>query len=1208
LADSVQRFAPDHPDAPLIYARALLKQGRAAEAAQGLAGRDDVESLILYAEACLAAQRVEEAAQACSTLLARFAVDAVPALGPLLRSVCRADPERFPGWMGFDSTLRLVGELIDAPSAVIDWCSAFLGHITADPKSAPRFAVDAPAELEAGLLRVRAGDRELLGSGLRWPVDFRETGWVVLEDRRLLGAVSLRWDPHSVLTVIVGPGRGERRIRLEPTANHALERPLDVLLYDLDMDRDTLEVVLSLPDGRHAPLVGSPLRLPGAVPRRIEALPALVTVPTPGRRSPLAVHIVIPVFSGLPETLACLRSVVATAPPSAVITVIDDATPDAELREALGSAARRGLFTLIRNGENLGFPRAANVGLRLHRDRDVILLNADTEVFPGWVEALSAAAYGGERIGTVTPFGEAASILTYASRPGAALTSAEAARAAAVARRVNAGEVIDLPVGVGFCLYVRRACLNDAGEFDELGFGRGYGEDHDLCLKARRRGWRHVAAPGVFVRHAGARSYGAERELLLRRNQRVLNYRHPGYDALLADFVRRDPLRAARRALDQHWLLEIAVKPVLLVSSRVSGEASRHVASRRRALEADGHTVLLLHADGAPTLTRTDTLRVEALGFQYLSYALPSDRAELGRWLEDMKLVRIELHHLVGVPGEILDLVLGLGVPHEVVVHDYVWVCPRLALVDGHGDYCGEPAIESCEVCVRTHGSSLEPDLTVAALRARSARVLGSAERVVVPTQDVRRRLSRYFPTIDPVVVPWEATLARPRPRKPRGAGPVRVLLLGAIDRARGHAVLLECARDAARRDLPLEFVLVGTSIDDPPLWESGRVFITGPCEEAEVAALLEREQGDVAWFPSVGPDTWCSALTPALAAGLPIAAFEGGAVGERLSEAGTGVLMPLGLPPGEINAELLRIAADLPRHDEGLRHDDTAMDMVTATDSDDPSAALAATVQLLTLPEGLYAFTVQGGGADGATGLKVPALQVGLAPLRSTGTVEFLCGPATVDRWLTGSGDVVTVRIAGGEASLLLTSIRTATSGVLAIDVRRLDGPAVNAPPAPVEPTEPPPVAQADPRVITLVHVPYLGDLTFADGWAGKPSENLWIEAFSVTIEAPDLPPVLEYCGVNENGNVSEWLGQGELCGARGRGVPLVAFAMRVRAEAHGEYVCRYRGRFLSGAVIGPFDDGRFCRSEAPGDPLVALELNLEPIVAAAPMVKYAG
>jgi GT2 family glycosyltransferase/glycosyltransferase involved in cell wall biosynthesis len=1217
LADGARRLAPEHPDAQLVYARALLNDGRAAAAAECLAGREDPESLVLRAEASQAAGRGDDAIRTCCLALTRFAVDSVPGLAALAGRLCRANPERFPGWMGLDSTLKLVGELTGVSAAIVNWCNASIGRISIRPDTSLEFSVDVPAHLEPGTLKVRAGDSDLLGSGLRWPLDFHHEGWVVLERRRLFGRVGLRWAPQPQLTVIVGPGRGERRIGLEPSSDHAVDRPFEIELHDLDLDRDTLEVMVMLPDGRLAPLVGSPLKLPGAEPWRVEPLPDYVTVPTPGRPARHPVNIVIPVFAGLKETLNCLRSVVATAPPSAVITVVDDMTPDAELRDALDNAARRGLFTLVRTGVNLGFPGAANRGLRLHRDRDVILLNADTEVFPGWVERLGAAAYSGEHIGTVTPFGESGSILSYASRPGAALSATDAARADGIARRVNATHVVDLPVGVGFCLYLRRACLNDAGEFDELGFGRGYGEENDLCLRARRRGWRHVAATDVFVRHVGGRSYGKERDTLSRRNELVLNYRYPGYTELVAEFSSRDPLRAARRAIDQQWLTEIAVKPVLLMSFELSGGVKRHVAERRAALEAEGHTVLLLRADTRAEPSMTPAVRIEALRFEYLGYAVPQELEELRALLRQLALTRIEIHHFLGFPGEILELVLSLRAPYRVFIHDYVWVCPRVTLLNGQGVYCREPAIDSCEACVRTHGSNLGEPLTVAQLRLRSGMVLGNAERVVVPAQDVRQRMVKYFPSIDPVVHPWEGPVARPRrPRRPRRAGPVRVALLGALGTQKGHAVLLECARDAARRDLALRFVVVGYSINDPPLWATGRVFVTGPYEESEVTALLDREQCDVAWFPSVGPETWCYALTHALAAGLPVVAFDLGAVAERVRASGSGVLLPLDTPAEQINAELLRIAAAerpsdaKPRpSDEKPTEDATPMDTNPGPETADPSAQLSATVQLLTLPEGLYAFTIQSGGADAPTALRLPALQVGLAPLRSAGTVEFLCGPKTVDRWLTAEGDVVTVRIAGGEASLLLTSVRSTTSGVLAIDVRRLDGAPVAVPAATAAPAAaaPPDVPSTERGLITLVHVPYLGDLTFVAGWAGKPMENLWIEAFSVTVEPPESKPVLEYCGVSEDGNVSAWLTEGELCGVRGRGVPLVAFALRVRAEAHGEYLCRYRGRFLSGAVIGPFDDGRFCRSEAPGDPLVALELSLEPIVAA-PMVQYAG
>ena len=40
----------------------------------------------------------------------------------------------------------------------------------------------------------------------------------------------------------------------------------------------------------------------------------------------------------------------------------------------------------------------------------------------------------------------------------------------------NAGQVIEIPTGVGFCMYLRRAAIDDVGVFDADAFGRGYGE------------------------------------------------------------------------------------------------------------------------------------------------------------------------------------------------------------------------------------------------------------------------------------------------------------------------------------------------------------------------------------------------------------------------------------------------------------------------------------------------------------------------------------------------------------------------------------------------------------------------------------------------------------------------------------------------------------------------------------------------------------
>ena len=68
----------------------------------------------------------------------------------------------------------------------------------------------------------------------------------------------------------------------------------------------------------------------------------------------------------------------------------------------------------------------------------------------------------------------------------------------------------DLPTGVGFCLYLRRALLDDDRLLRRAAFGAGYGEENDLCLRAAKAGWRNVLADNAFVVHTGGRSFAGQ--------------------------------------------------------------------------------------------------------------------------------------------------------------------------------------------------------------------------------------------------------------------------------------------------------------------------------------------------------------------------------------------------------------------------------------------------------------------------------------------------------------------------------------------------------------------------------------------------------------------------------------------------------------------------------------------------------------------------
>jgi GT2 family glycosyltransferase len=266
------------------------------------------------------------------------------------------------------------------------------------------------------------------------------------------------------------------------------------------------------------------------------------------------IDVIIPVYKGASETRRCTESVLASMKREAFETVVvDDASPDANITAYLDELGRRNRITLARNATNLGFVQSVNRGMAMHPERDVVLLNSDTEVANDWLDRLHADAYSRADIGTVTPFSNNATICSYpfhgwtGGLPGA-LGLAALDR---LFKAANRGRTIELPTAVGFCMYIRRACLDAVGLFDDARFGRGYGEENDFCMRAAAAGWRNVLAGDVFVYHQGAVSFSDERPALTQAAEKALLEAHPDYVRQVREFVTHDPAGALRDAVDR---------------------------------------------------------------------------------------------------------------------------------------------------------------------------------------------------------------------------------------------------------------------------------------------------------------------------------------------------------------------------------------------------------------------------------------------------------------------------------------------------------------------------------------------------------------------------------------------------------------------------------------------------------------------------------
>ncbi|MEE4239549.1 MAG: hypothetical protein V2I51_22755, partial [Anderseniella sp.] len=268
--------------------------------------------------------------------------------------------------------------------------------------------------------------------------------------------------------------------------------------------------------------------------------------------------------------------------------------------------------------------------------------------------------------------------------------------------------------------------------------------------------------------------------------------------------------------------------------------------------------------------------------------------------LRELGISRIHSHGLVDFSPDAADrisvLARSLGVPLWVDVHDYKIICPRINLIDCSGRYCGEPAEEArCDACLATQGNEFGVR-SIREWRLMHHRVLREAERIMVPDQDVADRLARYYPDLDYTVSPHEdidpGAIVIRRPELADGER-MRIVVIGAIGRMKGYEILLECARDAKKRRLPLEFVLLGYSMDDASLIQAG-VTVTGRYLEQEALARLHALKPHAVWLPSIWPETYSYTLSFASRGGYPVFAFDLGAIAHRLRSLGQGQrLMP---------------------------------------------------------------------------------------------------------------------------------------------------------------------------------------------------------------------------------------------------------------------------------------------------------------------------
>ncbi|HEX9114501.1 MAG TPA: glycosyltransferase family 2 protein [Anaerolineae bacterium] len=212
------------------------------------------------------------------------------------------------------------------------------------------------------------------------------------------------------------------------------------------------------------------------------------------------VSVIIPTYNGLRFLPACLDALRDQNYPAeqTEIIVVDDASTDGTipfLRD------RYPEVQIVALAHNAGLAAGCNTGAARAHGELLVMLNNDTEVEPGWLAALVAAARGNPEAGAI------ASKMLLFDRRDTLHNAGDIMGADGIPRnrgvwQQDAGQFDDLPTVFGGCgggVAYRRAAWEAAGGFDERLFM--YLEDVDLAWRLQLLGWSAIFAPEARLYH-----------------------------------------------------------------------------------------------------------------------------------------------------------------------------------------------------------------------------------------------------------------------------------------------------------------------------------------------------------------------------------------------------------------------------------------------------------------------------------------------------------------------------------------------------------------------------------------------------------------------------------------------------------------------------------------------------------------------------------
>lgn len=632
--------------------------------------------------------------------------------------------------------------------------------------------------------------------------------------------------------------------------------------------------------------------------------------------------IIIPIYNAYGCLAPCIDSVIKnTDLENNRLILIDDKSPDKKVLPLLKKYANGKNIILLTNSVNKGFVGTVNKGMEYSKENDVLLLNSDTEVTKNWLEKIKKCAYSSEHIATVTPLSNNA---TFASVPYCfeandipnGLTLDEMAdKVEKSAMNLN----METPTGHGFCLYIKRSVLNEIGLFDAETYGRGYGEENDFCFRAIDAGYQNVICDNTYILHKESQSFSDAKTELIKQGLEALSKRYPNYRNRLDLWCQTRKVSVIGNNLCYEFGKNQDKPNVLFVIHDFAdiknniGGTSLHVFDIIRNLRKyfnfhiltpeNNHFKLYSYwanSEGYSTIVYPKVTQISEYPFFNSDY-----RKMINEIIDKFNINIAHIHHLIGNYFDLFDVLKERKIYTIITLHDYYSICLRINKLYKNKEYCNNPDIETCTECMENREVSCERTLNlIKKWQFYWHKYLKQCDYVICPSEAAKLEINRVYQDININVIEHGIDIKKKIGNLDIKDNDNNVAFVGAIGIHKGSNILRELVR--TRKSNFFNIHLFG-KIDIP--MNSRKNFVNhGRYVREELPSLLKKNNIKIVCLFSTWPETYSYTLTEAVASGVPVIAFDFGAIAERIKKYNLGWVIPINAGVDEIIEKIRNI------------------------------------------------------------------------------------------------------------------------------------------------------------------------------------------------------------------------------------------------------------------------------------------------------------